>query len=118
MRLVDAEQLSSIKYDPMWIKTIQQGSTFIVEEHYKGNIQYEMFASISKPDDVLDRSLLQFTCGNWKCLDCPRTEGCVHLRQWDKVCKTENGSQCYIDSSFFGESAGTLLYYRKYLTFQ
>ena len=102
----------------MWAKNIQLASTFIVEEHRKGDIKYEMFASVSKPDDIYDRTLLQFTCGNWKCLDCPRTEGCVHLRQWDKVSKTTKGTHDYIDTSFFEESGGNLIYYHKLFTFQ
>ena len=108
MRIVAGAHVVSIKYEPSWIKTIKQGNSFVVEETLKTAIQYTLFASVPNENDVLDRTLLQFFSGAWRCLKCPRTEGCVHVRQWDTLCRSSSGIIDYIDHTYFQESTGII----------
>ena len=107
----DTVECQQICHD--WWHNLNQTKTFQVHEEVRRggqtNLSYSLFASVASTEYRFDRALLQFCDGEWTCLACERSEGCVHQRLWYSVQQNRGNMQAVYDRDFFALPEGKKL---------
>ena len=113
IRTLVPEQLSMTSIQSDWEIQVPKVKVFHVEEKRNNSVIHTAYASCSNESSFFDRGLLQFTKGEWKCLHCKHTQGCTHIRHWDKLRHT-TANDFAVDESVFNDIAGMLTTYLIY----